>query len=55
MTNRLHPASYPSPPAILGGLDLEARQYNTRLMALAKPALANFEKLVQGVKKVYNN
>ena len=43
------------------GLDLESRQYNTRLMALTKPAdyaaarQAEFDKVVAGVKKVYQN
>ena len=43
------------------GLDLESRQYNTRLMTLTKPAdyaaarQAEFDKVVAGVKKVYQN
>ena len=43
------------------GLDLESRQYNIRLMALTKPAdyaaarQAEFDKVVAGVKKVYQN
>ena len=43
------------------GLDLESRQYNTRLMALTKPAdyaaarQAEFDKVVKGVQKVYQN
>ena len=42
------------------GLDLESRQYNTRLLALTKPAdyaaarQAEFDKVVEGVKKVYD-
>ena len=43
------------------GLDLEARQYNTRLMALTKPVdyaaarQEEFDKMVKNVKKVYKN